>query len=184
MQCGLLSLSVTADRDWVYENLVIPFRTACPITFTAAVQDDPWPNTSYSFDWTIEAPADRPGAAFTLVSGAGTAQVSYTAPDRPAYSPSRLPYIVHCTATGDQFGNQGEYSIEIDVRLLADVDDSGCTDAVDRQIIRDVEDGVITDPVLVHASDVNCDGAADATDRQIALFVEQDVDGHGSCISP
>ena len=88
------------------------------------------------------------------------------------------------TLIGNDFGNFGVGYVGIKVRLLGDVDDSGCTDAVDRQIIAAVIDGQITDPTTIDAADVNCDGSVDVLDSQAALYVEQDTDGHGSCITP
>ena len=155
--------------------------------------DDPWQNSSYSYEWIIYAPADRPDAAFTEIEGGGTGQVKYAAPERPGYSPSCLPYFVLCIVTGDNVAIHGVATYNIDVRLLADVDDSGCsnlgcTDATDVQIIQDVISGIETDPVLVDAADVNCDGTVSTIDLQIADAIAMDppngYDGHGNCIAP
>jgi hypothetical protein len=173
-----LTVSVTPDRNWVYENLA--GSTSCRLECSAAVLHDPLGNTSYNYEWSVEPPADRPGAVFSLVSGGGTDHVVYTAPPRPAYSPGGLPYVVRCVITGSPFGNKTEATQPVTVRVLGDVDGDGCTDAVDRQIIVAVENGSITDPALVAAADVNCDGSVDGLDRQIVLAVESDFDGAGA----
>jgi len=191
IQCDEVSVHIDSSRTWLYENFFAT-PTNCQVTFTAVIDYDPWQNYLYTYEWTIEAPTDRPLATFTEIAGAGTAQVTYASPERPGYSPSCLPYVVRCTITGvGVMPIQGEATYNIDVRLIADVDDSGClsfgcTDADDLLIIQDVIDGNVTEPDVVDAADVNCDGNVNSADLQIADAIALDppngYDSLGNCI--
>ncbi|HPF39043.1 MAG TPA: dockerin type I domain-containing protein [Phycisphaerae bacterium] len=177
-----LTISVTSDRDWIYENIPsmsVP-PTNCGVTLTAMIDNDPLNNSSYTITWTTSAPIDNPSAELIVVSGEGTESITYRAPDRPGYSPHGFTQYIEVFVFGNDFGNYGYGYAFIDVRVLGDVDGSGCTDAADRAIITNVIDGEITNGDLILAADVNCDGSVDALDSQTVLFVEQDTDGNGS----
>jgi len=195
--CGEgLDVFISSDNDWVYENYVcaeylgvLPYDvtphavvtscddvTSCDVTFYASVGGYPARAIgNYSYIWTIDAPSDQPLAAFGIVTGGGTESPTYRAPDMPGFSPSGAPYIVTVIVTDNDTRAQGEATFPIYVRFLGDVNNDGCTDADDRQIIRDVEDGEITDPAIVAAADINCDGTVDANDRQLALTIEEAI---------
>lgn len=175
-----ITLGASANLPWIYEG--VDAVTACSVVFTANVLADPLANTTYTYAWTIDAPADQPAGAFTEVSGGTTEQATFSPPTRPGFSPSGASYVVHVTATGDQSANTGEATFNIDVRLLGDVNNDGCVDQTDLDLISAVEDGTNTDPETVAASDVNCDGKVDGVDGQTALFVQKNTDGNGSCV--
>ncbi len=185
-----ITLTAQADRPFVYEHLdpgdtegLGDIATNCPVGFSALVGNDPLGNTTYTFTWSVTPPDDRPGAMFQEISGGTTDMETFRPPLRPASS--AMPYVVHVLAIGNEHGNQGMASFEILVRVVGDVDGSGCVDATDRQIISGVEEGSITDPDLVLAADVNCDQSDDfAADSNIVNFVLLDPDGHaGACDS-
>ncbi|MCB9856078.1 MAG: hypothetical protein H6818_10370 [Phycisphaerales bacterium] len=176
--------NISADRDWIYENIPsmsVP-PTNCTVALTALISNDPLNNSSYTFTWSVEAPFDAPNAEMTLVSGDGTENVVYRGPNRPGVSPHGFSQYVEVLIYGNDAGNYGRAYIFIDIRLLGDVDNSGCTNSVDRQLITDVIDGEVTDPDIILAADVNCDGSVDVLDSQTALYVELNTDGNGSCI--
>ncbi len=179
-----ITVSASADRDWVYEHLAAG-GTACEIAFTGSIVDDPENNTSYTFTWSTIPPVDVPGAAFTEITDDGMGQATYRPPARPAWSPSGALYTIQLQITGDQAGNSGVATFTVDVRVLGDVDGDGCTDAADRQIVNDIEDGDITDPDLIEAADVNCDGFVDALDAQVIQAIETGaIDMHGAGVCP
>ncbi|MFQ5411387.1 MAG: hypothetical protein ACE5EC_03795, partial [Phycisphaerae bacterium] len=165
--CGFAETAICAtvqsDRDWIYEHLVHQSHdvTNCSATFTATIEGDPLGNTTYSYQWTIMPPSDRPGSVFTEISGGTTDQAKFQPPECPAASSSGEPYIVTVTITGDQAGNVGTASFPIDVRVLGDVNGNGGADMLDMDIIQSVEDGTEMDPAMMTAADVNCDGSAD-----------------------
>lgn len=177
-----ITVAIEASGTFVYENLPATGRAACPIIFTASILNDPESNATYDFQWTMQAPSDRPTAVFTELTGSGPDEWSLTAPQRPAYSPSGLPYTVRCVVTGQDAGNQGEATFQLQVRLLGDVNDDGCATVDDRTIINGVILGTITDADLVLAADVDCSGAVEQLDAQYVSFVENNLDGHGSCV--
>ncbi|MFH1417366.1 MAG: hypothetical protein ABII12_03660 [Planctomycetota bacterium] len=181
VDCGL-ELTVEADETFIYENLssVTP---PCPVIFSATVVDDPFGNTSYSYEWSFDVPTDivRPEAEFGIVSGAGTEQLECEAPDRPAYSSSgQQLWKVHCVATGDQFGNQGEAILDFQVRILGDANGDGCTDTDDQIFFSQVKADPDPDPADFHAADVNCDGLLTAVDSAFISAVVTNADTHGS----
>lgn len=187
-----LTVTAQADRSWVYEHLVIVDQSgtptdasACPVVFSATVDNDPVGNSGYSFVWTVSPPSDRPGALFEEVSGGQTGQESFLPPLRPAFSPSGQPYLVTVTVTGNDAGNSGTASFELPVRLVGDVNNDGCADDADKAIIDTVELGAETDPGMILAADINCDGTSNyVIDRAIVDFVALDSDGHGACVVP
>jgi hypothetical protein len=176
-----VQITTPASRAWLYENL--PPGTACGITLQAAIVSDPWSNQTYSYEWTIDPPSDRPGGTFTEVSGGGTAEITLAAPDRPGFSFSGEPYAARCVVTGDQLGNQGEALFNIAVRVLGDANGNGCTDSVDAAFILQVEQAASPDPDDFAAADINCDGVVDAVDRYLSLYVADNWDGlgYGAC---
>jgi len=172
--CGVAASAICAtiqsDRDWIYEHLEMGgFNvTNCSATFTATIGGDPLGNTSYSYQWTITPPSDRPGSVFTDISDViNSDQSKFQPPVCPADSSSGSPYIVTVTISGGQAGNSGTATFPIEVRVLGDVNRDGIADTTDMDIVKNVEDGVETDPALMMAADVNCDGSADGLDRQI-----------------
>lgn len=176
-----LSLSVSASRAWTYEHLVFQGTPAnnCEVSFNATVDSDPLANNSYTYQWTITPPADRPGASFTPVSGETTATPTFLPPNRPASSAN--DYLVTVVATGDDHGNVGMATTTIKVRLLGDADNSGCVDQADIDFVDDVEAGVITDPDLVLQADVNCDGTTNfVLDLAVVDLVRLNLDGNGN----
>ncbi len=177
-----IAISVQSDRAWVYENL--DGISDCGVVFSAAVLDDPFPNTSYTYQWTISPPGDRPMANFVEVSGAASHEATFSAPARPGYSPSAESHSALVSVTGDQYGNVGEASLLIWVRTLGDVNGDGCVSAVDSAVVQAVEDGTETDPALVDAADVNCDGSVSGVDAQIVASVVADFDGNGAGACP
>lgn len=187
-----LTVTARSDRTWVYEHLVIRNlddievdATNCPVTFSAEVTDDPRGNDNYTFDWSIEAPEDRDDAVFLELTGGDTNEEMFRPPRRPAYSPGRLPYVVTVVARGNQHGNEGMTSFEIEVRIVGDVDNSGCVDFQDDVILSAAEQGTITDPQVLEAADINCDGTTlFGLDSSIVGIISEDLDGFGSCISP
>jgi len=174
----MIDVQASTPQDYVYENLAM--GTNCTTSLNAMVTADPMSNQSYSYSWSIAAPADRVGAAFTAVSGEDTANAVFRAPFRPAYSPGGMTYIATVTVTGDDFGNIGTATVPITVRVLGDVNGDGCTNSTDVAIITDVVDGEITDLAIITAADINCDGANTAADQQIAFSVANDFDGNGA----
>ncbi len=172
-----MTVDILSDQPWMYENLA--GSTSSRLTFNASVTDDPQRNGSYSYTWSIEPPPDLPGAEFVLVSGGDTSEVTYAAPKRPAYSPSGQAYVVRCTVTGDDHGNQGEMTLAVNVRVLADADGDGCTDASDHSFIQAVAEAAAPDSDSFYAADVNCDGVVNGVDRYIAVYVSEDTDGYG-----
>ena len=176
----LPSIEVTAStpQDYVYENLAA--GTNCTVSLNAMVTMDLLSNQSYTYSWDIAAPADRPGATFTVVSGDDSANAVFKGPQRPAYSPGGMTYIATVTVTGDDFGNVGTATVPITVRVLGDVNGDGCTDGTDVSIITSVVDGEVTDLPTITAADVNCDLAVDAFDQQIATTIGANLDGDGS----
>jgi hypothetical protein len=176
-----LSLSVSAGRAWTYEHLVFQGTPAnnCEVSFNATVDSDPLANNSYTYQWTITPPADRPGATFAPVSGETTATPTFLPPNRPASSAN--DYLVTVVATGDDHGNVGMATTTIKVRLLGDADNSGCVDQTDIDFVDDVEAGVITDPDLVLQADVNCDGTTNfVLDLAVVDLVRLNLDGNGN----
>ncbi len=174
----MIDVQASTPQDYVYENLAM--GTNCTSTLNAMVTADPMSNQSYSYSWSIAAPADRMGGTFTAVSGEDTASAVFRAPLRPAYSPGGMTYIATVTVTGDDFGNIGTATVPITVRVLGDVNGDGCTDSTDVAMISDVIDGEITDLAIITAADINCDGANTAADQQIAFSVANDFDGNGT----
>ncbi|MCG8404496.1 MAG: hypothetical protein MI923_04775 [Phycisphaerales bacterium] len=186
-----LTVTAESDRAWVYEHLNLQTMEAmgdatnCLVAFSAAVTDDPFANDDYTFEWSIEPPADRSDGEFLRTAGAGTNMETYRPPERPGFSPSGLPYVVTVLVRGNQHGNEGTATFTIDVRILGDVDNSGCVDLADDAIISSVEQGLITDPDVVDAADVNCDGTTlFGIDSSIVGFVSENLDGLGACVSP
>ncbi len=179
IDCGM-ELTVSADVAFVYENLA-PAFPACPVTFTATVDDDPYGNTSYSYAWTFLPPADvTSGSTFDIISGSGTNQIECEAPDRPAYSLSGGLWGVRCVVTGNQFANQGEAILDFQVRVAGDANGDGCTNADDSTFITQVQQNPTPDPADVFAVDVNCDGSINAIDLYFVQQVISDFDGHGN----
>ncbi|MFQ5502525.1 MAG: dockerin type I domain-containing protein, partial [Phycisphaerae bacterium] len=165
---------VDSARDWVYENL--SGVTNCSADFTAILGTDPLPNDSYSYHWTITPPSDRPAGLFVEIMGGNTVHASFKPPERPAFSPGDLPYIVTVTITGNDEGNVGKAVFPITVRALGDVNGDRCVASADSAIITQVEDGLESNPDLMLAADVNCDGSADGFDRQIVdTFLNEGV---------
>ena len=69
----------------------------------------------------------------------------------------------------------------IKVRLLGDVDDSGCVDQADIDFVGQVEAGNLTGEQNVQQADVNCDGTTDfVLDASLIDFVRLNLDGHGN----
>ncbi len=184
--CGdSIVADIVANRSWIYENIpsMLNPPTNCRIDVSALITNDPLNNSSYAFSWTTFKPFDSASTAFfSLVSVDGTSDATFRAPNRPGYSPAGLSHYVEVMVWGNDHGNFGYALIPIQVRLLGDVNDSGCTDAADRQLITDVIDSEVTDPDVILAADVNCDGSVNALDSQTALFVELNSDGQGACI--
>jgi hypothetical protein len=172
-----ITLRTSSSRAWFYENL--PGATGHEAVFTASVADDPLHNSSYGYAWEVFPPASRPAAAFTEISGGGTAQVTYAAPERPAYAPDRRPYVVRCVVTGDQYGNKGHSTFNVGVRVLGDTNGDGCADSWDRDFIHVIEQ-TAPSPKNLYAADLNRDGGVDGIDRYIAAYVAEDVDGYGN----
>jgi len=176
-----ISLSVTGSRDWTYEHLVFQGTPSnnCEVSFNAVVDNDPLNNSSFTYAWTITPPADRPGAAFTPVSGETTANPTFLPPARPASSLD--DYIVTVVATGDQGNNMGTATTTIKVRLLGDTDNSGCVDQADIDFVNFVEANNVTDPDMVLRADVNCDQSTNyVLDASLVDFVRLDLDGQGN----
>ncbi len=185
-----ITASMTASRDWFYERLEVdlddpglaePRSGQCQIFFTASIEGDPRENSTYSFFWFVEAPLDQPGGTFEPAFGLDSEIESFYAPVRPAYSPSNTPYLVTVMIVGDQFGNVGTASVPIEVRLHGDVNNDGCTDEADVQLIIGAEDSPPADPEQYYTFDVTCDFDITGLDAQSAEFVASDVDGYGNC---
>lgn len=180
-------VEVSSNRDWVYENLPmmrggVMLLSDCEVNITADVTTDPLSNASYSYYWRQYSPFDRPDGYFTIVNSNGENDLIYRSPDRPGFSPGGASYYFEVTVIGNEFGNYGIGYVELAVRLLGDVNDSGCTDAIDIGLINSVIDGSVTDDSIIDAADVNCDGFVDAFDGQTALLVLENTDGAGSCV--
>lgn len=176
-----ISLSVTASQNWTYEHLVFEGTPVnnCEVSFVATVGNDTLRNSGYTYVWTIAPPADRSSAAFTPVSGETTANPTFLPAARPASSIN--DYIVTVVATGNDRGNTGSAMTTIKVRLLGDVDDSGCVDLADIAFVADVEAGNLTGPENVRQADVNCDGTTDfVLDANLIDFVRLNLDGQGN----
>jgi len=174
-------VSVTASRDWTYEHLVFKGTAVnnCEVSFVANIDNDPLGNSSYTYQWTITPPADRPGAAFTPVSGETTATPAFLPPARPASSAN--DYVVTVTATGNDSGNTGTATTTIKVRLLGDTDNSGCVDQADIDFVNMVEADNVTDPDMVLRADVNCDETTNyVQDATLVDFVRLNRDGDGN----
>lgn len=176
-----ITLSATANADWVYEHLIFQGSvvTNCETTFTAVVANDPLGNSGYTYVWTITPPSDRSLAAFTAVSGGATASPTFLPPARPASSAN--DYIVTVVATGNDHGNTGSATTTIKVRLLGDVDNSGCVDQADIDFVNQVEAGNLTGPDNVRQADVNCDGTTNfVLDASLIDFVRLNLDSRGN----
>ena len=78
-------------------------------------------------------------------------------------------------------GNTGSASTTIKVRLLGDVDHSGCVNQADIDFVNEVEAGNLTGPENARQADVNCDGSTDfVLDASLIDFIRLNLDGQGN----
>ncbi|MFA5238838.1 MAG: hypothetical protein WC476_03910, partial [Phycisphaerae bacterium] len=117
-----LNVGLTINNLWMYQNL--PGKTSSNLTATASIIDDPWDNSSYTYQWEFILPSNV-GIAPVIVTGGGTndAFCTFAASgcDQPkGFSGTGLPYKIRVIVTGNDYCNKAEAEVEFGISLLGD----------------------------------------------------------------
>ncbi|UCF44347.1 MAG: hypothetical protein JSV99_05390 [Planctomycetota bacterium] len=181
-----LSMDIDMDEVWMYQSL--PGQGNSDLTASVSVTDDPWGNTTYSYEWEIILPGDVTLAPVT-VAGGGAGDAYWTFASRGCDEPGGLSdsgqtFTVRVTVTGDDYGNTGQAEAEFGIALLGDTNNDGAVNVADRSITnafwRTGAAGVYT----LRDCDLNCDGVVNVADRSIANAIWRGILGQNSVSSP
>jgi hypothetical protein len=174
------------DNLWMYQNL--PGKSNSDLTASVSITDDPWGNSSYSYEWEIVLPADVSLAPVTVDGGgAGDAYWTFAARgcDEPGgLSDSGQTFTVRVTVTGDDYGNTGQAEVEFGIALLGDVNNDAIINVADRSIANVFWRTGSAGPYTLRDCDVNSDGIINMADRSIANAVWRGVVGQKSVSTP
>ena len=181
-----IAVELTSDKSWIYQSL--PNSTNCGITIFASSPADPMNNSSYTYQWEVELPADC-STAPTVIAGGGPTDnfitlAASSCSDMSGISDSALPHKVKLTVIGNDHQNTGSNESEFYICLLGDANNDGVVDVIDRAIINAFVKTGVAGPFTLVDCDINCDGLVDVTDRAIIVAISQGTLCGGSVSVP
>jgi hypothetical protein len=185
VQAGI-SATVTLDNLWMYQNL--PGAIGSKLTVSVSITDDPYGNTSYSYQWEFMMPADV-SIAPTTVDGGGSSDAFWTFAARGCNEPtgisdSGLPFTVKVIVTGNDYGNTGTAEAQFGIALLGDINNNSVVNAADRGIINAFWRTGAAGPFTLRDCDINCNSVVNAADRGIANAIWRGALGQNSVSAP
>jgi hypothetical protein len=183
---SVLTVDLTMDNLWMYQNL--PGEINSNLTVNVSIVDDPFGNSSYSYQWEFVLPYDA-GIAPVTVNGGGTNDTLWTfaAPacnELDGLSDLGQAFTVKVTVTGNNYGNTATARIGFGIVLLGDIDNNGVVDLQDRVLVNAFWQLGPIELLSLRDCDVNCDGVVDLKDRTIVNDVLQGKRGQNSVGTP
>jgi len=181
-----LIIDLTIDNSWMYQNL--PNTTTSNLTVNVSIANDPFGNSSYSYEWEFMLPANV-SIAPTTVNGGGINDTFWTFAAQACGEPEGLSdsgqaFTVKVTVTGNDYRNTATAEIRFGIALLGDVDNNGVVNLQDRVLVnafwRLGSIGLLT----LRDCDVNCDSVVDLMDRSIVNDIFQGQLGQDSVSTP
>ena len=181
-----LNIGLTIDNLWMYQNL--PGRTSSNLTASVSIIDDPWNNSSYTYQWEFILPSDVSIAPVTVTGGgANDAFWTFAAPacDKPrSLSDSGKSFIVKVIVTGNDYCNKAEAEVEFDISLLGDINNDAIVDVADRSISNAFCKFGSAGSYSLRDCDVNRDGVVDVADRSITNAICVGTLGKNTAAAP
>jgi len=181
-----LGVDLSLDYQWMYQSL--PGQTNSDLTATVSIVDDPWSNSTYTYEWEIILPSDV-SLEPRIISGGGTSDTWWTFAARGCDKPAGLSdsggvFKVRVTVTGSDNGFKGTAEAEFGIRLLGDVNNDTVVNVADRSIANVFWVAGSAGPFTLRDCDVNADGVVNVADRSIANVVWRGGLGQKSVSEP
>ncbi len=183
-----LTVDLTLDETWMYQN--VGSLTNAKLTATVSITDDPLDNSSYTYDWEFILPGDV-SLPPTITDGGGPADPNckFAAPscDEPdGLSDSGQALTVRVTVTGDDYANSGTAEAQFGIALLADVNNNGTVNLIDRILIDEFWRTGSAGSFTLRDCNVNSDaaGTVNVVDKIIATEVWRGNLSQSSVSSP
>ena len=181
----VLSADIEMDEFWMYQSL--PGQTNSDLMASVWLTDDPWSNSSYTYDWEIILPDDVTVAPTITGGGPADPCCTFAAPscnEPGGISDSGQAFTVRVTVTGTDFGNTGIAQAQFGIALLGDANNDGVVNIADRSIVNAFWRLGAAGPFTFNDCNVNGDGAVNVADRSIANAVWRGVLGQNSVTGP
>jgi len=174
--CPQIAVELAIDVPLPFENF--SDQGGCGVTAAVQALDDPLSNSSYTYLWSVEPPADVIDLPETVDGGRSVDDsLALLMPtcEQQGVSASGDSHLVRLTVIGEQFGNGGVAEIPFTIRPAGDVNDDGTVDELDRDLVSQFWASGSADGITLSDADVSCDGEVNVLDRAIVNAIWRGV---------